>query len=121
MQKFHSQFVRDTLERHSLLQEELIENICSIVLQNTLARIFIKKPLDTGSFSETDYKQLRNIFENSPLEEMKEQLQIVLAGFLSRYYENSDRLQHYLAKEPENLAYRMQNAMGYDTLEQLFH
>lgn len=60
--KFAPQYVRELLSRYTEEPEELPENICGIVLWNTLGHVILGKPLSERGFLEQEYEKLGRIF-----------------------------------------------------------
>lgn len=55
---FEEGYIRELLRRYHSDYEDLVENICSIVLPNVIGHLLLKKPLSQRGFSEGELERL---------------------------------------------------------------
>lgn len=100
--------------------EDLIENLCSIVLPNVIGHILLKKPINQSGFISSEYE-----FLIDKLQAVSEQnLEDILAGsvqeMINRLYDQNQHLSEYFSNEVHNLTIRIATAMSNGCLNRIF-
>lgn len=116
LERFGKAHVRTVLERYDGHYEDLIENICSIVLMDTIGHIALRKPSaeDAGGFRETDRERLTGLFGKKTVPELEEIIRKMICMLCGQSYEGVRKLPDYLCLEAGNLAVRIHTAIQHD-------
>lgn len=113
-QQFFSIFkeadLRYILSCHEKQYEDSMDNICEVVLTNTIMHILAGKSLSAQEFKEADYRQIKEIFIQESLEKINEKLENAVKALVLEYFDNKKDLQVYLANPIKEITIRMKNA-----------
>lgn len=98
----------------------LVENICGLVLQNTLGHLLLAKPLWERGFSAGDYTKLTALFADKSQQAAKELLAQAGQALLAQVYDGDEELGWYLGEGLGDLAARARMGAAGGHLETVF-
>ena len=117
---FHKNYVIHILEKYSADYENLMENICEIVLTNTIGHIAVQKPLGSLGFGDEDYLQCMQVFGDKTISEMENMISHFIEIVINQVDKGNKYLCEYLCQGTKNMAVRIDNALRYKRLNKLF-
>ncbi|MDD2971454.1 MAG: DUF6179 domain-containing protein [Lachnospiraceae bacterium] len=117
---FDSTYVTEILREWNAGYEEMYENICSIVLLNTMGHLLLQKPLQERGYTGAEYERMENLWRGRSQEELEQILRKLLKGWIASAYHNDQRLLYYLYNETGNAAARICNALYNHCLNRIF-
>ena len=117
---FPEAYVIHALQRYNPMHQDLIENLCEIVLMSAAGHLLAKKPFVERDFDVLDYAQIQKMVSEQSQEDVKNQLKEETRAFVQKYCQNSSRITAYLENAIDNIAVRIKNAAENDVLSQLF-
>lgn len=120
LQKMDTNHVVEILQLYNSEYENLVENICEIVLQNTIGHIIIDKPLSSKEFSEKELKNLENLLEKESTDTMKIYVTKILKLLVENYYDDDSLLFNYLTFAVPNMVARIQCCLQNKCLGNIF-
>lgn len=120
LRHFDRQYVVWLLKQYDRHYEELIENVCAIVLANTLGHLLLAKPLDEGGLTIKERTQLEQILLDLPPKKMEGLLADTLARWLAQWGEADDQLFSYLRLSLADIAFRARQRAANGHLEHIF-
>lgn len=97
----------------------MIENISSIVLQNLIGHMILKKPLNETGFIEGEYHMLEKALAINTDNGLEQKIICVVKEFIIRQY-GKDGLWDYFSMECRNIAVRIWNAGQNRRLDRIF-
>ena len=97
----------------------MIENICEIVLADTLGHILVRKSLREPITME-DCRRMQELLCQKELCEITALLQKMLKAFLEQYCKAGGGLAEYLENSLKNLSVRLKNAAEYGNIQGIF-
>lgn len=100
--------------------ENMMENICSMVLMNLLGYIGAGKSPGNGRFSQEDYRKLEAVFGSDEEEKTEKLLREMLREITDRIYGGDREIYEYLSGDIKNLAARIETAARYGNLDRIF-
>lgn len=100
--------------------ENMIENITSIVLINTIGHIAIGKSFRDFGFRKDEYEQLSEVFSLHSISDIECILKKMVHRLLQGIDESDSKIYDYLCNEIKNIAVRIDNAVKYQTLDKIF-
>lgn len=102
-------YVTSVLERYDPCYEDMVENICSIVLADVIGYMAAKKPLtaEAGGFWEADRARILKLFGGKTVPETEELIKQMIRVVTAQYYGGDSGISDYLCREAGNLAARM--------------
>lgn len=118
--KFDRNYVMLVLEKYNFEYRDMIENICSIVLTNTIGHIAIKKPFNDIDFLYGEYLQLSKIFAGKSIPDIENVVKDLIKKIVSQFYENDMDMLEYLCYETNNIAVRIYTANQHEQLSKIF-
>jgi len=118
---FDKEYVRTVLRSYNSQYECMIENICAVVLSNTIGHVAIKKPLNETGFQGEDYMQLAELFEEKTMSEIEGFIKQIIGEMAKGLFDNNaDKISEYLCNEARNIAVRIETANKYNELHKIF-
>lgn len=118
---FDKEYVLTVLKSYDPQYEYMTENICAIVLSNTIGHIAIKKPLNETGFQKEDYLQLAKLFEEKTVSEIEGFIRQIIREMAKGLFGNyMDKISEYLCYEAGNMAVRIQTASKYKEIHKIF-
>lgn len=119
LRSFPEEFIREVLVKYHPDYEELIINVCAVVLDRILASLLIgTNPLKTR-YEGTDYERLSEIVNNMSKEELLKELNALLKKFITDKYHEDVKLYNYLSNETPNTASWLKNAACNNSLSNI--
>lgn len=112
LKRFDYGYVVETLLAYHSDYKELIENICEIVLQDTVRRIMLDKPVNSKDFSKEELESLENILLNKSMKELNDDIAVILKQLVKHYYGDDDLLLEYLICGIPNVVTRLQHNLN---------
>ncbi len=107
------QVLRNYAEEHvqggmrPLRYEEIIENLCGIVLADVAYHILLNKQLDSKRIEKGEKSKIQAMLGTCTKEEAKERMRELVKHFIEEYYENDEELWQYLKTECDNMVVRL--------------
>lgn len=118
---FPEEYVRDVLVRHDSQYEDMVENICEVILGDLMGHVLAGKPLEEkGGFQEEDYQKMQGIWEGTGQQRLQEKILETLASLLQGYGDGREEALEYLSQAVRDRFARMDNAVGYGAFPNLF-
>lgn len=117
---FDRNYVMSVLEKYNSEYQEMIENICSIVLTNIIGHFAIKKMFHDTEFLYEEYLQLSKVFEGRSISDIENIVNGLIQNIVNRFYGNDVVLLEYLCCETNNIAVRIDTANQHDQLSRIF-
>ncbi len=117
---FDRNYVTLVLERYNAEYQDMIENICSIVLTNIIGHIALKKPLNDKEFLYEEYFQLSKVFGEKSVTEIENMIKGFIEKIVNRFYDRNREMSAYLCCEINNIAVRIYTANQYGQLSKVF-
>lgn len=115
---FEESYIRELLRRYHSDYEDLVENICSIVLPNVIGHLLLQKPLSQSGFSEEELERLeKGLREQEKAEALLEK---AISRIAAQYAEDAQKLEAYLCLEIPNMAVRIAQAGEDRCLHRIF-
>ena len=90
-----------------LRYEEIIENLCGIVLADVAYHILLNKQLDSKRIEKGEKSKIQAMLGTCAKEEAKERMRELVKHFIEEYYENDEELWQYLKTECDNMVVRL--------------
>lgn len=118
--QFNRSDVLNLLCRYNSDYKDMIENICEIVLIEVVGNLVSGKHHIERCYGEPDYRKITERFRAADLYEIKALLSSITKNLVSQYYNENQELLEYLMISVEGIAIRIQHAMKYHLVEQLF-
>lgn len=108
---FPEEYIREVLVLHHCDYEELIINLCGVLLKKVLVNKLINTRLDKMEYDTADYHKLSEIICQLNKEELEERLYSYLQAFINDIYSGDRDLYRYLANEISNISTELINAV----------
>jgi hypothetical protein len=119
LHRFPESYIRRVLVSFHSDYEELIINICGLVLRRVLVNMLIGKGIDKDHYEPADYEKLASLINSRTREELQEDLSFQLERLIREIYSGDRGLFAYLAKELPNIAAELRNAANNHCLNQV--
>ena len=116
---FPGNHVKTVLCRYDDRYRSMIENICEIVLTDTLGHMMVRKPLQEVICME-DCSRMQELLCRKDVREITALLQEMLKAFLEQYYKADGELTEYLEYSLQNLSIRLKNAAEHGSIPGIF-
>lgn len=113
-------YVLEILRAYHSDYEVLIENICEIVLQNTVGHIMLNKLLDSKGFDKEELEDLESFLSKKSTEEINDIVTKILILLINNYYGGDTALLRYLAYGIPNIVTRIQCNLKNHCLNNIF-
>lgn len=113
-------YVIAVLEKYEAEYRDMIENICSILLTNTIGHIAVKKPLSNIGFEQEEYLQLSRVFMQKTVSDIETMVKRFIKEMISQFCEDDVDMQEYLCYAANDIAVRIDTAARYGRLRNIF-
>lgn len=114
-------YVQSVLKSYNPQYKYMAENICEIVLANTIGHAAMKKPLCETGFQREDYLQLTKLFEGKTVREIEGFIKLTIREMVKGLFGNHmDNISEYLCYGAGNIAVRIETASRYGELHKIF-
>lgn len=100
--------------------EELLENICSILLRNLLGGMLSGKKITQKGYTEAQYKEIKAYVEQNSREEVENKIVSLIEILVKEAYGNNQRLKDYLMEDVKNFVPLLINAAKNNCLGAVF-
>lgn len=118
--KFDKNYILLLLKTYDPAYSDLMENLCDIVLTNIIGHFATEKPFDGTGFNEYEYSQITALFSGNSTSAIERLIKRFLNILVRQYYKNDPVMLSYLASDVKNIAVRIDTAIRFHQLEQLF-
>ena len=116
LKAFPEEYILKTLELYHTDYEELLINVCSIVLRNVLVCMWIDKPISGNRFTKNEINYIREkILEKGQLG-IEEIIMNLLQSLISWGYEDNKELLEYLSYDIHEFSAELWNAAQYNNV-----
>ncbi|MEY8516121.1 DUF6179 domain-containing protein [Lachnospiraceae bacterium 29-84] len=112
----HEGYIQNVLEAYCLDYEEIIENICGIVLLDLIKHVFLGKPLDGAALTAQECKAFQETAGRYPAKDMGQKLEAILKELTGACQEEGGRIFAYFQA---GLRYFWQPPLASVTISQL--
>ena len=120
LRRFDRQYVIWLLKQYHPHYEELVENVCGLVLQNTLGHLLLAKPLSAEGFSPEERDRLGQMLLAAAPQEAEALLTNALCRLLGASVDNDSEELGYLRRSLPDIACRARQAAASGHLEHIF-
>ncbi|MEZ3447530.1 MAG: hypothetical protein K1W30_20805 [Lachnospiraceae bacterium] len=117
---FDRNYVISVLANYNSEYRDMVENICGIVLMNTVGHIAVKKPFYDAYFLHEEYLQLSKVFEGKSIIDIENIVKKLIEEMIRQFYEDNAGMLEYLCYETKNIATRIYTANQYGELNKVF-
>jgi len=104
---FDKDYVVSVLKKYHNQYEDLIDNICDIMLTNAVEHIAIRKPFHETGFQEEDYLKLTEIFRQKSVDDIEKTVSHIIEEMVRRFYEDDMDMLAYFNHDARNIAVRI--------------
>lgn len=120
LKKFDRPYIIRTLRASCSSYETFMENICAPVLQNVIGRMILKKPLNSGSFSDDEYKHMEEVLRSQPISRLEPALSNMIRFLTEQYFNRDMLLFDYLSSATACMAARIRAGLESGSLKTVF-
>lgn len=117
---FDRNYVLSVLAKYNCEYREMSENICSIVLMNTVGHFAVKKPIRDTYLLHEEYRELSEIFKGKSISDIENMVKTFIEEMVRQFYKDSADMLEYLCCETNNIATRIYTANQYGELSKVF-
>ena len=119
LKQFPETFIKESLILYDEGYEELLINICSIVLRKVLTNLLFGLMPEKIELDCEDYKKIYEMMNQKEKEQLLQQLSQLLKQLIINYYEAEEELLSYLSIDLTDLTTELRNAAAYGSIENL--
>lgn len=116
LKQFPEEYVRNVLLRYHSDYEELLINICGVILKKVLVNMIMGVKLEKINFEQGDYEKLSKIINNNSAEQLEAKLYFNLQKLIANIYYKDQQLYSYVANEVPNILTEIKNAASNNSL-----
>ena len=120
LQKFDRNYVLSVLRRANPGYEQMLENICDIMLLNTVGHAALGKPLSDRGFKESEYEKLQALFTSDCIDDTADHIRSIIREMTSRLYEDGRGTFEYFCNDVNNMAVRIDTAVRTSHPDKIF-
>lgn len=117
---FDRYYVISVLANYNSEYQDMLENICGIVLMNTVGHIAVNKPFHDACFLHEEYLELSEIFKEKSIADIENIVKKFIEEMVRRFYKDNADILEYLCCETNNIATRIYTANQYGELSKVF-
>ncbi len=117
---FDRYYVISVLANYNSEYRDMLENICGIVLMNTVGHIAVNKPFHDACFLHEEYLELSEIFKEKSIADIENIVKKFIEEMVRRFYKDNADILEYLCCETNNIATRIYTANQYGELSKVF-
>ncbi len=117
---FDGTYVRDILCAYHTDYGTLMENLCNIVLSNTVGHIILDKPLFSQGFCQNDFQKLEEILASRSEDNLETYVAGIIGLLAARYSDNAAPLKSYLSYAIPDLITRIQAGLSEHCWDRIF-
>lgn len=113
---FPEEYIREVLLHYHTDYEELLINICALVLKRVLINMLLGVRIEKINLDQDDYKNLFDILSNVSAVKLEEIMYFYLQRLITNIYSGDKGMYNYLATEIPNIAVELKNASSNNCL-----
>ncbi len=113
---FPDAYIREVLGRYDTLYEDMVENICEVVLGSVLRHIAAGKPLSDPLCGEADRRQIKEAVQSDRFPEVQTRFSEAVAAVVREYCEQEEAVLLYLSGAMEGAVVRLKDAAEKNTI-----
>jgi len=98
----------------------MIDNICEIILINTVGHAATGKPLGAAGFTEAEYENLAAIFADRTVDDLISCVESIIRRMIGQTFEDRPDILEYLISDANNIAVRIDIAVKTSKLDKIF-
>ncbi len=117
---FPKEYVHKSLYKYNKRCDEMIDNICEVVITVVTGHILSDKPLMDYSFEESDYMRIKKILEENGPEEVNDKVNLALKIFIQKYFDDDSEFMKCISPNIKEIILRLKNAADNGILYKLF-
>lgn len=116
LKQFPEEYIREVLIHYHCDYDELLINICGIILKRVLVNMLIGTKLEKVNFETTDYEKLTVRIHSLDKEDLETELIFHLQRLINSIYSEDLELYSYLSNEIQNIATELRNGASNNSL-----
>lgn len=116
LKEFPVEYVREILIKYDSEYEDMIENICEIILLSVFRHISVGKLLGQMTFSEEEHRRAESMFKAMDAADVRSRFLYCISRFIKERYENAEEIMNYISIAAEDIAVRITQAAENNTL-----
>ncbi len=120
LNKLPEAYVLEVLERYHEEHEELLINICSILMRNLIGHMIAGSPLQAQDFNESDYRKIEQFVQSRTREELEAGLTDYIEALVRHAYDGNRSLKKYLLGDVEDFAATIIRGAEHHYLNRIF-
>lgn len=120
LQKFDMLYIQSVLKQDKTNYKYMVENICSIVLMNTIGPAIVGKRVDQQGFVPEDYEQIATVLKPYSLDVLEQIVKNLIIDLFAQGYPEQLPLQEYLCQDARNIAVRIEIGLVHQQLDKIF-
>lgn len=120
LKKFERNYVIDVLKRAIPGYKQMPENVCEIVLLNTVGHVALRKPFCEMGFDMEEYETLERMFSSDSIDKIESALNAVLKKTIEQVYEANQEMLSYFVYAVKNMAVRVNTAVRTKQIDKIF-
>ncbi|MDD6212713.1 MAG: DUF6179 domain-containing protein [Clostridiales bacterium] len=120
LRKYDRNYVTAVLEKAIPGYRSMFENVCGIVLMNTLGHLLMAKPLEEYGFRQKEYDKISDMLSGLSVSGMESLLRNAVNQMIDRGYGGDEEMKAYLYGDLKNIAVRLDLAVKNHHLERIF-
>lgn len=113
---FPDAHIREVLGRYDTLYEDMVENICEVVLGSVLRHIAAGKPLSEPLCGNADLRQIKEAVRSDRFPEVQKRFSEAVAAIVREYCEREEEVLLYLSGAMEGAVVRLKDAAEKNTI-----
>lgn len=117
LQAFPEEYILKALELYHADYEELLINVCSIVLRNVLISMWIERPISGAGFTSEEIDLICKKMQVNSLVYIEEELTNLLKILIKRGYNDNKDLLEYLSCDIHEFTIELWNAAMHDSVD----
>jgi hypothetical protein len=110
LKQFPQDYVRELLIHNHSDYEELLINLCGVLLKKVLVNLLIGEKVEKIKYEAADYEKLSEIIRGMKKEELEGKLYCHLQRLINNIYSGDNGLYRYLSNEILNISTELRNA-----------
>lgn len=114
LKEFKEDDIRSLLIRYSNNYEELLINVCSLVLRTVLGCMITGQKVSKLKVEEKDYVEMKEFVTNHSYDELNEILRGLIRRLMGYGYDDNKALYEYLCYDVEDFVVELLNAVEHD-------
>lgn len=120
LRKFERNYIIDILKGAMPGYKQMLDNVCRIVLVNTIGHTVLNKPLCEIGFSVREYERLEKIFQLDSMNKIAHILHVVLQKMIEQIYGGNQEMLHYFAYAVKDMSVCIDTAVRTKQLHKIF-